>query len=79
MIEEQIKDDAKREAALHRKQNSEIGVLKSDHLLTKKDSIIEEKSPKNSNKQFSNYNDDTPNTGNRERKSRKQRLTRISE
>lgn len=35
MIEEQIKDDEKRQAAIHRKQKSDLEILKSEKLITK--------------------------------------------
>ena len=49
MIEEQIKDDEKRELAQKRRQNSEIGILKSDNLLTKAEGMSSERTPKNEN------------------------------
>jgi hypothetical protein len=68
-------------AAMHRKQNSEIGLLKSDKLLTKADKINEEKSTDNApfSMNAEQINELTPSGSFRERKSRKQRLTRISE
>jgi len=71
-----MQDDKKRIAALHRKQNSEIGLQKSETLLSKVD-LIQEKSPKNGHTMM--QKSDTPNSSRKERKSRKQRLTRISE
>jgi hypothetical protein len=78
MVDEQIQDDQKRKAAMHRKLNSEIGVLTSDNLLIKASSMSQDR-PNNAQILVKRQDGSPSSTSKKERKTRKQRLTRISE